>query len=245
MRVLRFDSGAAEYLEDEVVEDVLVRIRVNGVPLSELMAYEKHLDALVLGHLKTSNIIDGVSDVESINWTGNTVDVRLNCSFDPEIHRELWLSILEHAYKNEEIDLESNDGLDLVFPEHVFQAMGLLNDSCDVFKKTGGTHSALIYHSDLGYVFAEDVGRFNALDKVVGLAMDAGINLGESILVTSGRLSGEMVLKAAFAGVPVMCSVSAPMCSGVCIAQTAGMSLLGFVRGERFNVYSGFRRISS
>ncbi|MCW4012497.1 MAG: formate dehydrogenase accessory sulfurtransferase FdhD [Candidatus Bathyarchaeota archaeon] len=245
MRVLRFDSGAAEYLEDEVVEDVLVRIRVNGVPLSELMAYEKHLDELVLGHLRTINIIDGTRDVESINWTGNTVNVQLNCSFDPEIHRELWLSILEHAYKDEEIDLESNDGLDLILPEDVFKAMGLLNDSCDVFKQTGGTHSALIYHRDLGYVFAEDVGRFNALDKVVGLAMDAGINLGESILVTSGRLSGEMVLKAAFAGVPVMCSVSAPMCSGVCIAQAAGMSLLGFVRGERFNVYSGFRRISS
>jgi len=245
MRVLRFDSGVAEYLEDEVVEDVLVRIRVNDVLLSEMMAYEAHIDELVLGHRKTSNIINVASDIESINGSRYAVDVQLKHDFDPEIHREQWFSILEHAYKDEEIELDGNDGLDIILPEHVFQAMSLLNDSCDVFKQTGGTHSALIYHSDLGYVFAEDVGRFNALDKVVGLAMDVGIDLDDSILVTSGRLSGEMVLKAAFARVPVMCSVSAPMCSGVCIAQTAGMTLLGFVRGERFNVYSGFRRISS
>lgn len=245
MRVLRFDSGAAEYLEDDVVEDVLVRIRLNGAPLSEMMAYEAHLDELVLGHLKTSNIIDGASDIESVNWDGYTADVQLRHDFDQGIHRERWQSILERVNNEEEIEFEGNEGLDFISPEQVFQSMGILNDSCKIYNQTGGTHSALIYHSDLGYVFTEDVGRFNALDKVVGLAMDAGFNLGESMLVTSGRLSGEMVLKAAFAEVPVMCSISAPICSGVCIAQAAGMTLIGFVRGEGFNVYSGFRRIST
>ena len=245
MRVLRFDSGAAEYLDDEVVDDVLVRIRVNGVPLSEMMAYEEHLDEFIVGYLKTSNIIQGVGDIQSVNWTNYTVDVQLRDGFDPVVHKERWLGVLEHAYRDEEIEIDGNEGLDYIATDQVFHAMKLLNDSCKIFSQTGGTHSALIYHGDLGYVFAEDVGRFNALDKVVGLALDAGINLGESMLVTSGRLSGEMVLKAAYAGVPVMCSVSAPMCSGVCIAQAAGMTLLGFVRGERFNVYSGFRRISS
>ena len=245
MRVLRFDSGVAEYFDDMVVDDVLVRIRVNGVPLSEMMAYEEYLDEFIVGYLKTSNLIHGVGDIQSVNWTNYTVDVQLRDGFDPVIHKERWLSILEHAYRDEELELDGNEGLDFVSPDQVFHAMKLLNDSCTIFSQTGGTHSSLIYHSDLGYVFAEDVGRFNALDKVVGLALDAGFNLGESMLVTSGRLSGEMVLKAACASVPVMCSVSAPMCSGVCIAQAAGMTLIGFVRGDRFNVYSGFRRISS
>lgn len=245
MRVLRFDSVVAEYFDDMVVDDVLVRIRVNGVPLSEIMAYEEHLDELIVGYLKTSNIINDACDIQSVNWTNYSVDVQLRDGFDPVIHKERWLDILEHASRDEELEIDSNEGLDFVSPDQVFHAMNLLNDSCKIFSQTGGTHSSLIYHSDLGYVFAEDVGRFNALDKVVGLALDTGFNLGESMLVTSGRLSGEMVLKAAYAGFPVMCSVSAPICSGVCIAQAAGMTLIGFVRGERFNVYSGFRRIST
>ena len=245
MRVLRFDSGVAEYFEDEVVDDVLVRIRVNGIPISEMMVYEKYLDELIVGYLKTSNIINDPSDIQSVNWVNYSVDVQLRDNFDPVTHQDNWLSILERTSRDEEIKLDWNDGLNFITSDQIFQSMKLLNDSCNVFNQTGGTHSALIHHSDLGYVFAEDIGRFNALDKVVGLAMDGGFDLGESILVTSGRLSGEMVLKAAFAGFPVMCSVSAPMCSGVCIAQASGMTLIGFVRGERFNVYSGFRRISS
>jgi FdhD protein len=92
--------------------------------------------------------------------------------------------------------------------------------------------------------FSEDVGRFNALDKVIGDAMMKKVDLSKVILASSGRLAGEMVLKASNAGVPVMCSVSAPINSGVNIAKSSGMTLVGFARGDKFNVYSGIERIA-
>ena len=245
MRVLRYDSGSAEYVEDEVVEDQLVKIRVNGVDFISMMAYDLFLDELVIGHLKTGNIIADLDDIVSLDWADYTVDVQLKHGFDPLLHREQWYGYLGNSCHDGELAFDGNDGLDVLIPEGIFKVMTLLNTSGDVFSRTGGTHSALIYQEGAGFVYAEDVGRFNALDKAVGLAMCKGLVLEESVLVSSGRLSGEMVLKAAFAGVPVMCSVSAPMLSGVRVAKAAGMTLLGFVRGERFNVYSGFRRISS
>ncbi len=245
MRVLRFDSGSAEYFEDEVVEDQLVKIKVNGVLFAEVMAYDEFLDDLAVGHLKTGNIINDLDDIVSLTWSDYVVDMQLRDRFDPVFQHEQWYGLLEHVCRDEELLIDDKNGLDRLTPDDIFKVMDLLNESGEIFMRTGGTHSALIYQEDAGYVYAEDIGRLNALDKAVGLAMRKGLVLGESILASSGRLSGEMVLKAAYAGVPVMCSVSAPMLSGIRVARAAGMSLLGFVRGERFNVYAGFKRISS
>ena len=108
-----------------------------------------------------------------------------------------------------------------------------------MFRETGGTHSALIHHRDDGIMaFAEDVGRHNALDKVIGRCLLDAVDLDRCVLASSGRLAGEMVLKASAAGIPVVCSVSAPLASGIRIAEAAGIRLVGFVRGRRMNLYA-------
>jgi FdhD protein len=91
--------------------------------------------------------------------------------------------------------------------------------------------------------FGEDVGRHNAVDKVVGAGVLEGLDFGGCVLVSSGRLSGEIVLKAARVGVPVVVSVAGPLESGVRIAEAAGITLVGFVRGRRLNVYTHGERI--
>ena len=246
MRVLRVDSGDAYYFEDEVVEDVLFQIVVNGVPLSQMMAYEQYFEELAIGHLFTSNIIHSLNEVHEVNLDDNTAYVQLEHGVDLELIREQKSTILEQASRDEEILLlPENDGLSIVDPDVIISAMSQLNEMCEIFKGTGGTHSVLILCPDMGHVFVEDVGRFNAVDKAVGLAHVRGLDLSECLLATSGRLAGEMVLKAAFARIPVMCSVSAPLCTGVRIAQASGMTLAGFTRGQRYNVYSGFRRLSA
>jgi FdhD protein len=246
MRVLRVDSGEAVYLEDEVVEDVLFHINLNSVPLSQMMAYDQYLEELAVGHLVTSNLIHSLDDVHEVKIKGNTAFVQLVHGVDLDLIREQKNIILEQASRDEDILLlPENDGLSFIDPDFITTTLSQLNEMCEIYKNTGGTHSVLIIQPDIGHVFVEDVGRFNAVDKAVGLAVMHGLDLSESILATSGRLSGEMVLKAAFARVPVMCSVSAPLCTGVRIARGSGMTIAGFTRGQRYNVYTGFRRLSA
>src|SRR5690606_35271117 len=123
-----------------------------------------------------------------------------------------------------------------------------------VFSRTGGLHSACIFDADGSpLVVREDVGRHNAVDKAMGYCMltraarvggDARPTREPTVLMVSGRASFEIVQKAAVARVPIVAAVSAPSSLAVDLAQRLGMTLVGFVRGRRFNVYCGIERIA-
>ena len=132
-------------------------------------------------------------------------------------------------------------------PKAVISAMPTtLRGAQRTFDETGGLHAAGLFARDGRLVrVAEDVGRHNAVDKVVGAELfDGHMPLSDCVLFVSGRTSFEIVQKAVCAGVPIVASVSAPSSLAIDLARTANVSLLGFVRDQTFNIYSGAERIA-
>ncbi len=132
-----------------------------------------------------------------------------------------------------------------VSPEFLYSLPGKLRERQSIFSQTGGLHAAALFGADGGIrELREDIGRHNAVDKLVGAFLLRGqLPLSDSVLMVSGRAGFEIVQKAFAAGVPILAAVSAPSSLAVELADTAGLTLIGFLRGQRFNVYAHPQRV--
>ncbi|MFM2138722.1 MAG: formate dehydrogenase accessory sulfurtransferase FdhD [Bacteroidota bacterium] len=216
---------------------------------------------LAVGFLFTEGIIRSKNDIVSVNETetekGRQVLVALQpgCSFDPaRIERHFYTSsscgvcgkTSIEAVKQSLPGTQKPDGLQ-VAARVIAQLPQSLREHQNVFRETGGLHAAAYFETGGNLLLTrEDVGRHNALDKLVGAALEAGkIPLDNGILLLSGRASFELIQKAAMAGIRIVCAVGAPSSLAVELAGENGMTLVGFLRDGRFNIYCGAARINA
>jgi FdhD protein len=236
-------DGSSEQVDDTVAMDAPICIFVNGEPFRTLIATPTMLEELVVGHLFAEGVISVKQEIKSLTVKPLRVDVELNHEIDIDkilLGKSRLLTTacgLDSPIPESELENLRVPRVEKVVPSLVFDIMKELNTNSLTYRETGGTHSAILY-SDKGVIaFAEDVGRHSALDKVIGSAFMNDTDFSKCVLASSGRLSGEMVLKVARARIPLLCSVSAPLVSGLKIAEATGVTLVGFVRGKRMNHY--------
>jgi FdhD protein len=215
-------------------------------------------EALAVGFLFTEGIIISSGDVKSVKIEGrNAVTVMLNrgAHLDlSQLDRHSFISSSCGACGKRSIAAvrvarrhDVRQGKPIVFSDVVHHLPAALRQAQAEFSLTGGIHASALFNSD-GTLIAlqEDVGRHNALDKLIGAEFLAGkIPLSSQILLVSGRVSFELVQKAAIAGIPVLAAVGAPSSLAIELAVECGITLLGFVRDNRFNIYHDCERIMS
>ncbi|MET9880548.1 formate dehydrogenase accessory sulfurtransferase FdhD [Actinacidiphila glaucinigra] len=266
-RVLRIRDGAVDHRADTLVAEEPLEIRLNGKPLAITMRTPGDDFALAAGFLVSEGVLGGADELANIVYcagatvdgsnTYNVVDVRLAPGVPvPDITLE------RNVYTTSSCGLCGKASLDAVRttarwpiadPSPLRLEPGLLSTLPDrlraaqrVFDRTGGLHAAALFTGEGELLdVREDVGRHNAVDKLVGRALQQDLlPLAGKILMVSGRASFELAQKAVMAGIPVLAAVSAPSSLAVDLADESGLTLVGFLRGTSMNVYAGEERIA-
>ncbi|MDX6670421.1 MAG: FdhD protein [Solirubrobacteraceae bacterium] len=236
-----------EGVADEVAVEEPLEIRVDGAPLAVTMRTPGHDEELAAGFLYGEGLVDGAPGFHP-TLDANAVDVRGPLQRDPGVRRFYTTSSCGVCGKGalEEVAVHAPDlpdgpqvprALLAVLPERLEQPE---------FARTGGLHATGLFDAAGELLHArEDVGRHNAMDKAIGRALlDGGLPLHDRVLCVSGRLSFELVQKAAVAGAPILVGVGAPTSLAVTLAADRGLTLCGFARGGRLNVYADRARVA-
>lgn len=259
--MLRLEGGARERRDDDVAVERPLEIRVAGRSLTVTLRTPGHDEELALGFLAAEGVIGSRSDVAALAASEaacedepDAVDVTLapGVAFD-------WTRLERHFAASAACGLcgrahlePLRAGLDPMprgpglGPERLLALAGRLAGAQVAFAATGGIHAAAWLDDAFEIrVVREDVGRHNAVDKVAGFLVEAGrYPAGSGLLWASGRAGAEIVLKAARARIPALASVGAPSSLAIAIAESAGMTLIGFLREGRMNVYTGEDRLA-
>ncbi len=264
-KVLRIEDGHASLRPDTLAAEEPMEIRLDGRPLTVTMRTPGDDFDLALGFLTSEGVVAATDDVRAVRYcagvdpdganTYNVVDVDLA----PGVRRPD--AVLERAFlTTSACGLCGKASLDSVrttarwsvaddplrvTSETLGGLPDRLREAQRVFDRTGGLHAAGLFSADGDLLdVKEDVGRHNAVDKVVGRAQRDGLlPLRGTILVVSGRASFELVQKAVMAGIPMLAAVSAPSSLAVDLAEESGSTLVGFLRGSTMNVYTGADRV--
>lgn len=234
-------------LEGEVVEEAQVCISVNGEEVATIMCSPRDLDKLALGFLYNEGVIGGTADVRAIHLSrnGTCADVWLH---DMEFSRPRRMVLTAGCgggvtfddLSQEHEPLESAMG---VRPELLAELMKQVHLGAELYQRARGIHTAALADENGILLQVEDLGRHNCLDKLCGAALQAGVTTRDRILLSSGRISSEMINKARRLETPIVCSRTSPTSFSVALAESWNMTVVGYLRQNRMRVYSHPERI--
>lgn len=239
--VYRYDKGSVSAGEREVVAEFPVVLHVNGRELATLIASPHDLRFLVAGFLRLQGLVDRVEDFNALSVCNDygiaSVQIRkeLPEKLKPVLTSGCGTGI---SFSIPKVNTVQREGIPTSYtPAAVFSMMEGLARKAEGYRNHGGMHSAAVGDGSV-VLFSEDLGRHNTIDRIAGEALLKGIDLAGMMLVTSGRVSTELVAKAALLGIELVASRTSPTETAVKMAAEAGITLIGYVKAERFEIYS-------
>ncbi|MCL1970566.1 MAG: formate dehydrogenase accessory sulfurtransferase FdhD [Candidatus Bathyarchaeota archaeon] len=252
----RFDllKGTVTETCDIVAEEVPLRIVLNNIYTSIVWCSPSQFKELTTGFLYAEEILHNVDEIDSITTDEKenicNIQLKADIDLDSRLENRRGGARVVPLIKNSTSAYQHDDKItpvtsDLtVNAQTILDAINQINEKAEGFKKTGGLHDSGIFKADGTLIaFSEDVGRHNTVDKVIGKGILTKIDFTQCFLIITGRVPGDMIYKAAKAGLPIVASVAAVLNSGIISAQKANITLAGFIREKHINIYTHPKRI--
>ena len=246
-KITRYVKGKTEEEFDAVAKEFPLAIEVNGKGIAKLSCSPEKMKELAVGYLFAEGVIKSKADITELKLEDTKVAIELKDELPEGMFKLEHKTVTSGCGKN--VVYSDLDGADLervedeslkLSHEQIYSYVKELAQSAVAFNQSGGVHSALLkdYTEPEKSLFCEDIGRHNAVDKIIGEMILNGYSLDNKILVVSGRVSSEIMLKSARRKFPILISRSAPTTWSVQLAFRLGVTLIGFVRGKKMNVYT-------
>jgi len=250
--ILRVTEQGSNETEDIVTRETALTIILNNLELVTLLCSPTNLTYLAIGFLFSEGVLNSKDEIRKIIADDQKGVVRVETEKTKKITGELLSKPLiassggRKAPFHGASDIQDEAKVEsqiVIAPHEVFTLVNEFQHRSRLFKVTGGVHSAALCDTNGILVFSEDIGRHNAIDKVFGECILTDITMDDRIIITSGRVSSDILLKVAKGKIPILISKSAPTNLGVRLADDLGITLIGFVRGKRMNVYTNRWRV--
>jgi FdhD protein len=239
--VYHYHKGRFSQSKIQVVTEVPFRIMVDGAELATMMCTPVKLRELTLGFLAFERFIDSMDDVVSVEVDEDESDAYVQLKKPlKKIERRIFTSgcgggVTFHLDYHDYPPVRTDRTLD---PESVPSLVSDLHEAAVLYHQSRGIHTAALSDGERLIAVAEDVGRHNALDKLRGETLERGIDTKDHILISTGRISSEMLRKAARLNAPFVISRTSPTSLSIEVAKRRGITLIGYVRRDKYNVYS-------
>ncbi len=241
------DSDSISPASVKIIQEVSLEILLNGKSVANIACAGNYPDELAAGFLKSEKIVSSRDQILKIEVDNNIPNVNIILKEDKKYNATNITNIASSGARGQ---AHIDSLLPLTVPDsfRIKSSVALnliknLLDGTQIHKETHGTHCSALAREDKIFVLREDIGRHNTIDMLAGYCLLQEINIDDSILLTTGRISSEIVYKAWNVGLPAIISHSSPTLKAVELLRKANITSIGYVRGEKMNIYSQERRV--
>ncbi|WP_246939441.1 formate dehydrogenase accessory sulfurtransferase FdhD [Bacillus pinisoli] len=251
-KIIKYADGVLQDHEDDIVLEFPLTVFVNDMEFATMVCTPTHFDEMVIGFLASEGVIRFRDDIKSLNIDEDKgyayVELHADITTSQEYYSKRFIGSCcgksrQFYFHNDAKTAKTSTSTTTLTPEQCIKLMNEMQHSSIVFQQTGGVHNAALCTPNEMMISRTDIGRHNALDKLYGYSLLNRVPVRDKVIVFSGRISSEVLLKAAKIGVGIVLSKSAPTDLAIKLANDLNITAVGFIRGTSFNVYSHAHRI--